>query len=115
MKNTMPDKNDLKALAKWYNETALDLVEDVLTKHTATLLGALKEQVQKPTTARDRMVWRAAMTLANNLCVQNSDRHNNDDETAESKAAADCAADICRWLEPDDGQLAELLMEAGVA
>lgn len=60
---------------------------------------------------RDREVWRAALTLANNLCVQASDRHNSDDETDEARAAASCATSIRVYIDVSDDQLDEILCE----
>lgn len=57
-------------------------------------------------------VWRTALTLANNLCVQISDRHNGDDETREADAASECATSVRRWLDPGD-ELWQMLAEAG--
>jgi len=65
-------------------------------------------------TARDLAVWNAAITLANNICVQQSDRFNDDDLVNEARAAADCADRIRGWHTPSSEQLAELLHEAGV-
>lgn len=64
---------------------------------------------------RDKEIWRAALTLANNICVQESDAYNDDDETERSAAAAYCAQRLREWLEISDAQFAELLAEAGVA
>lgn len=62
-----------------------------------------------------RGVWRAALTLANNLCVQESDRENERDGDPEHiHAAGNCARRIRDWLNPTDEQLAEMLREAGV-
>lgn len=68
---------------------------------------------QKPT-QREKDIWRAALTLANNICVQASDRHNDDDEILESKATAACAKTIREWLEIGDEQLQWLFAEANV-
>lgn len=62
-----------------------------------------------------RGVWRAALTLANNLCVQESDRENERDGNPEHiHAAAECARRIRGWMDPTGEQLAEMLREAGV-
>jgi hypothetical protein len=58
-------------------------------------------------------VWRVAMTLANNLCAQESDRHRDDDENAEASAAGGCANRIRDWLEPGPETLRDLLIEGG--
>lgn len=65
-------------------------------------------------TDRERGIWRAALTLANNICVQESDLHNADDETSEADTANECAARVRAFIDADDKTLAELLAEAGV-
>ena len=60
-------------------------------------------------TERDRAVWRAAITLANNVCVQISDRANADDGPTEViSAASDCANRIRAFIEIDEDIAAEL-------
>lgn len=66
-------------------------------------------------TKREKGIWRVAMTLARNLCVQDSDRYNTDDRTTEAHVANECAQRVLGWAEPTDEQLAELLSEAGIA
>lgn len=64
---------------------------------------------------RDKAVWRAALTLAHNLCVQSSDRLNDDDGPLEVVDALTGEAKRIRgWLEPTDEQLIEMFTEAGV-
>lgn len=66
-------------------------------------------------TERERGIWRAAITLANNICVQECDRLNDDDGPSEAIDATNkCAKRIREWAEPDDDQLAEMFCEAGV-
>lgn len=66
-------------------------------------------------TERERGIWRAALTLANNICVRESDRMNADDGPSEAiHATADCAVQIRGWIDADDKQLAAMLDEAGV-
>ncbi|GEM_PF-5941200 len=65
-------------------------------------------------TERERGIWRMALTLANNICVRESDRMNADDYTAEAQTAADCAKAIRDWLDTDDEHLARMLRDAGV-
>lgn len=66
-------------------------------------------------TKRERDIWRAAITLANNICVQRSDCHNREDGSNDRvNEAADCANDIRAWIEPTDEQLCEMFSEAGV-
>lgn len=55
-----------------------------------------------------RLVWRAAATMAHNAIVHESDRHNNDDETAEADALSYAAKQIRNWVEIDDVYLAEV-------
>lgn len=63
---------------------------------------------------RERGIWRAAITLANNICVQESDDHNADDQIRECNATAHCAKRIREYVEPEDEMLDELLREAHV-
>lgn len=84
-------------------------------RHFAKSVSAV--ELAKPAAAEAPAVdgvWRAALTLANNLCVQTSDRYNGDDATAEADAAAECARQIRGYLEPGAEELAHLLNEAGV-
>jgi len=54
----------------------------------------------------------AALTLAHNLCVQRSDRHNSRDEVDEARVAHQCACLIATWLDASDEQIAELVAES---
>lgn len=64
---------------------------------------------------REKAIWRAAITLGNNICVQESDRINDDDGPMDAiNATNECAKRIREWAEPDDEQLAEMFAEAGV-
>lgn len=66
---------------------------------------------ETPFSIRD--AWRAAITLANNICVQESDRINDDDGPTEAiHMASECARRIRGHLEPTDDQLDEMLAEA---
>ena len=66
-------------------------------------------------TEREREIWNAAITLANNICVQESDRRNAMDDTREADAANECAKRVRGFIiDADDTQLIELLSEAGV-
>lgn len=58
-------------------------------------------------------IWQAAMTLANNLAAQVSDRYNADDRTDEAVAAGEVARQIRNWVQPG-GVLGQLLREAGM-
>lgn len=63
---------------------------------------------------RDKEIWRVALTLAHNICIQQSDRHNADDQSEEAQATSYCASRIRDWLEPSGEQLDEMLDEGGV-
>lgn len=64
---------------------------------------------------REKAIWRAAITLANNICVQESDRENDrDGDTGWIDGTAECSKRIREWAEPNDAQLAEMFAEAGV-
>lgn len=43
----MPNKDDIPALARWLNESASDLIQDVLARHTGNLLDAMRELVKE--------------------------------------------------------------------
>lgn len=65
--------------------------------------------------ARDRAIWRAGMTLAHNLCVQESDQLNDADGPMDAiNAANDCARRIREFVEPETEQLAAMFAEADV-
>jgi len=62
-----------------------------------------------------RGAWRAGITLGNNICVQESDRENDQDgDRGWINGTAECAKRIREWADPEDAQLVELLNEAGV-
>ena len=64
---------------------------------------------------RDKAIWRAALTLAHNLCVQTSNRINDNDGPLEIvHALSDEARRIRGWMEPTYEQLSEMFEEAGV-
>lgn len=66
-------------------------------------------------TEREKHIWRAALTLAHNICVQDSNAINNNDGSLEAVYAInDSAKRIANWLEPTEEQLAEMFAEAGV-
>ncbi len=66
-------------------------------------------------TERDRALWKAALTLAHNLCIQTSNRINDDDGPLEVvHALSGEARRIKGWMNPEDDQLVEMLKEAGV-
>ena len=58
-----------------------------------------------------RVAWNAAITLANNICVQESDRANDDDRSFAATAAEECARRIRAWINPSEEQFNELLVE----
>lgn len=61
-----------------------------------------------------RGAWLAAITLANNICVQESDRENDrDGDTAWIDGTAECAKRIREYAHPTDAELLEMLDEAG--
>ncbi len=76
----------------------------------AAEIGKFKQEIGKcePTeiTQRDRDVWRAAITLAHDLCIMRNDEHNESDQTA-----IHCAHDIADWFNPDDDRLAKIISE----
>jgi hypothetical protein len=62
-----------------------------------------------------RGAWRAGITLGNNICVQESDRENDQDgDSGWINGTAECAKRIREWADPKDAQLIDLLNEAGV-
>ena len=66
-------------------------------------------------TQRERDIWRAAITLAHNICIQHSDDINSDDGSLEEMRTAEaCAQYIVNWIKPDDDSLQEMFIEAGV-
>lgn len=59
-----------------------------------------------------REAWRIAIRLGNNICVQESDRENdNDGDQGWINGTAECAKRIRGYEEPDDAQLVEMLTE----
>ncbi len=65
---------------------------------------------------RDRAIWKAALTLANNMCVQDCDRINDEDGSlCVVNALSDEAKRIREWMEPSDEDLIEMFTEAGVS
>lgn len=61
-----------------------------------------------------REAWRAAITLGNNICVQESDRENaSDGDVGWINGTAECAKRIRDYAEPAAAQLVEMLNEAG--
>lgn len=61
-----------------------------------------------------RGAWLAAITLANNICVQESDRENDGDGSAGwINGTAECAKRIREYAHPTDAELLEMLDEAG--
>ena len=65
-------------------------------------------------TTRERWIWRVALTLANNICVQKSDRLNADDCVEEAQTAANCATAIRDMINTDDEHIGQMLREAGM-
>lgn len=61
-----------------------------------------------------REAWLAAITLANNICVQESDRENDrDGDAGWIDGTAKCANRIREYAHPTDAELLEMLDEAG--
>lgn len=99
--------NDLQRLADVANHLPGVMLRDV---------SPATAEHQRKRTERDLAIWRVAITLANNLAVQVSDRINAEDGgLAAAGAAADCAHAIRAWLEPTPEQLDSLLAEGGLA
>lgn len=66
-------------------------------------------------TERDKNIWRAALTLAHNICIIKSNRVNDDDGPLDVvNATSDCGKEIKNWLTPSEEMLQELFNEAGV-
>lgn len=66
-------------------------------------------------TERDRQIWRAALTFANNICVQISDKYNADDDIASADASSNCAKRISYWINIDDTDFSDILSDADIA
>lgn len=49
------DANDLRGLAKDLNASAVDLIEQVLQKHTAAILDVVRDQTRELETERERV------------------------------------------------------------
>lgn len=78
-------------------------------------LRAENAALRKKSRERDKAIWRAALTFAHNINVQESDRINADDGSLEAcHALSECCTRIRGYLEPPDEQLAEMFAEAGV-
>jgi len=57
----MPNKDDIPALARWLNESASDLIQDVMARHTGNLLDAMRELVKERDSARAELREKEAM------------------------------------------------------
>ena len=67
-------------------------------------------------TDRDKAIWKAALTLAHNLCIQTSNRINDDDGPLEIvHALSGEAKRIKGWMNPEDDQLLEMFKESGIS
>ena len=82
-------------------------VEPEQVSQLRTLLSAV-EQAQGMRKEALVTGWRCAMTAANNLCVNISDRHNADDEMVEADVANNCAVSIRKLVDPDDQYIADM-------
>lgn len=100
-------------------EHAVTMLSDIHGDHVTAesllrVARRLRPQVDEAM-ALARGAWRAGITLGNNICVQESDRENDQDgDSGWINGTAECAKRIREWVEPDDTQLLELLAEAGV-
>jgi hypothetical protein len=66
-------------------------------------------------TNRDKAIWRAALVLAHNICIQTANSINDNDGPLEVvHALTDEAKRIISWEEPTDRQLLEMFDEAGI-
>lgn len=74
----------------------------------AALRGAPSEAEQ----AFHRPTWKAALTLAHNLCAQYSNRHNDNDETEQADALNEMCGHIKPYLDCTDEEIAEMVAEA---
>jgi hypothetical protein len=63
---------------------------------------------------RDKLIWQTALTLANNICVQISDRYNADDDIENADASNHCAKSIVAWMNINEDALSKILSEAGI-
>jgi hypothetical protein len=62
----------------------------------------------------ERATWVAALTLAHNIAVDESDRRNNNDESEACDACAEVARRIRPWTDANERQRAEMVAECGV-
>lgn len=95
----------------------IDLLLAYIAEREAAVLAKLARQEPAAWLVRDERdkgIYRMALTLAHNLCVQRSDCHNADDETDEARAAYQCAVLIATWLDATDAMIADMLNEAGI-
>lgn len=84
--------------------------------HPTPLWDSIQRQEEAKSSNLDlyRGAWRTALTLAHNICVQDSDRINADDGPPEAMdALSEASRRIRGWIEPTDQQLIEMLREAG--
>ena len=65
----MPNKDDIPALARWLNESASDLIQDVMALHTRNLLDAMRKLVSERDSARAEL--REKESMVNLLYRQN--------------------------------------------
>ncbi len=66
-------------------------------------------------TEREKHIWRAALTLAHNILIQDLNVINDEDGSLEAMSALRSSSRrIKNWLNPTDEQLIEMFEEAGV-
>jgi dTDP-4-dehydrorhamnose 3,5-epimerase-like enzyme len=71
----MPDANDLRGLAKHLNSSSVELIEQVLQKHTAAILYVVREQTHELQSEREKMrVLRVVVSrMYHNECESRSE------------------------------------------
>ncbi len=72
--------------------------EEMRTKMDTCNCGL--EEVKKSllTASECGTIWDAAVTISNNLCIDISNRHNDDDEIVEARIANECAKEIRKGI-----------------
>ncbi|RRN78508.1 hypothetical protein EIM50_13545 [Pseudoxanthomonas sp. SGD-10] len=99
-----------------YLDQQVDPELDVIAKWRDRLEAALASAPPSAPVGVEavRGAWLAAITLANNICVQESDRENDrDGDTGWINGTAECAKRIREYAHPTDAELLEMLDEAG--
>lgn len=89
--------------------------KDTTLKHrlwTAWQVAAAGSPPHEAEQAFHRPTWKAALTLAHNLCAQYSNRHNDNDETEQADALNEMCGHIKPYLDCTDEEIAEMVAEA---